>query len=60
MRITYLYDFKLKLTLMVSNGCPDATVQMPPKPPAKKFFVAEVLCFSVILNYKEDTCICKF
>ena len=36
-------------TLMVSKGWPDRTVQMPPKPPARKFLTSLVLCFSVML-----------
>ena len=40
------------LTLIVSNGCPDTTVQIPPKPPAKKFFTSLVRCFSVMVKLK--------
>ena len=37
-------------TLIVSKGCPEMTVQMPPNPPAKKFFTSLTLCFSVIVQ----------
>ena len=43
------------LTLMVSKGCPEMTVQMPPNPPAKKFFTSLVLCFSVIVEDSIET-----
>ena len=43
---------ELSLTLMVSNGCPDATRHMPPNPPAKKSFIADFLG-SPILNFFE-------
>jgi hypothetical protein len=47
----YLKAIGHVFTFIVSNGCPDATVQTPPKPPARKFLVADVLCFSDILDH---------
>ena len=38
------------LTLIVSNGCPDATRHIPPNPPAKKFFTGLTLFSSDIFT----------
>ena len=44
------FEFIQKSTLMVSKGCPLATQHTPPIPPARKFFIPDVLLvvFSVV------------
>lgn len=41
----YMWDKqRATITLMVSSGCPAKTRQMPPNPPAKKFFSGLIGC----------------